>query len=93
MGTKVVNLRQEPYDVYIGRGSKWGNPFSWAWGTIPKFKVQNRAEAIQKYDEWLLNKPGLLADLHELKGKTLGCYCYPAPCHGDVLVKLVEYMT
>lgn len=24
----VVHCKREPYDVYIGRGSKWGNPFS-----------------------------------------------------------------
>ena len=27
MVCKVVNLRKEKYDVYIGRGSKWGNKF------------------------------------------------------------------
>ena len=29
-------------------------------------------------------------DLHELKGKTLGCFCKPQPCHGDILIKLIE---
>ena len=26
--TRVINLYKEPYDVYIGRGSKWGNPYT-----------------------------------------------------------------
>ena len=25
--TTVVNLKKDTYDIYIGRGSKWGNPF------------------------------------------------------------------
>ena len=28
--------------------------------------------------------------LGELRGKILGCWCKPKPCHGDILVKLVE---
>jgi len=32
----------------------------------------------------------LMSCLHELKGKTLGCYCWPLPCHGDVLISLLK---
>ena len=28
MATRLVNLKNESYDVYIGRGSKWGCPFT-----------------------------------------------------------------
>jgi Domain of unknown function (DUF4326) len=88
--TRVVNKYTEPFDVYIGRGSKWGNPYSWKPGTKAKYMVSSREEAIQKYKEWVLQQPTLMNSLHELKGKTLGCFCKPAPCHGDVLVELVE---
>ena len=81
--TKVVNLRYEPYDVYIGRGSIWGNPF--------RIGVHGtREEVIIKYKWYVLNKPTLLACLPELKGKVLGCYCKPLACHGDILVDLLE---
>lgn len=81
--TRVVNLRREKYDVYIGRGSKWGNPFAIGIdGT--------REEVISKYENHFLNSPELMNSIHELKGKTLGCYCKPLPCHGDVLIKYVE---
>ena len=46
-------------------------------------------EAIEKHKEWLLNGDGqyLLEDLHELKGKVLGCWCNPnqscQDCHRD----------
>lgn len=80
---KVVNLRNEKYDVYIGRGGKWGNPFIIG-------KDGNRDDVIRKYLEWVVNQPALLAALPELKGKVLGCYCKPLGCHGDVLVALVN---
>jgi hypothetical protein len=80
---KVVNVRNEKYDVYIGRGGKWGNPFRiGADGT--------RDDVIIAYAKWVVNQPSLMAALPELKGKVLGCYCKPAACHGDVLVALVN---
>lgn len=86
----VVHCKKEPYDVYIGRGSKWGNPFSHNPRSQAKYIVATREDAIQKYREWIMTQPELLASLHELKGKVLGCWCRPKSCHGDVLVELVE---
>lgn len=90
--TRVVNMRKEAFDVYIGRGrgSPWGNPYSHRAGTLAKYVVLTPGEAITRYEAYLRNTPELLARLHELKGKRLGCWCKPNPCHGDVLVKLVE---
>ena len=91
MKTKVVHCKKEDYDIYIGRPSKWGNPFTHLNKTTKaKFKVSTREEAIKRYKEWILNQPELLKDLHELKGKTLGCWCKPKSCHGDILVELIE---
>ena len=50
----------------------------------------SRDEAIDSYRDWILKQPQLLKDLHELKGKTLGCFCKPKSCHGDILVELVN---
>ena len=88
--TKVVHCKVESYDVYIGRPSKWGNCFSHKKGTLAEHKTDTREEAIQKYAEWLFKQDGLLADLCELKGKTLGCWCHPKACHGDVLAELAD---
>lgn len=88
---KVVHCKREKYDVYIGRPSKWGNPFSIG-------KDGTREEVIIKYEEWARNNSKLLNDLHELKGKILGCWCLKTPidcirknkqCHGEVLMELV----
>lgn len=81
--TTVVNLRDEPYDVYIGRPSKWGNPFKIN-------KEADRQEVLKQYKDWVLVQPGLMRCLEDLRGKKLGCFCKPKQCHGDVLVELVE---
>ena len=85
---KVVHINKAPYDVYIGRGSKWGNPYSHMQGTQAKFVVATREEAIAKYREYIMANTELFNQIPELKGKILGCHCKPAACHGDVLKEL-----
>lgn len=84
--TKVVHCKKEPYDIYIGRPSPFGNPFVIG-------KDGTREEVVQKYKEWLLKQPALLSRVHELKGKTLGCWCSPQACHGDILKEIADGIT
>jgi hypothetical protein len=85
--TRVVHCKKEPFDIYIGRPSKWGNPFRIG-------KDGSREHVIQKYRDWILANPNLMAQLTlELKGKTLGCWCKPNACHGDVLAELADKST
>jgi hypothetical protein len=86
----VVHCKKEKFDVYIGRPSPWGNPFSHLDGTLAQFKVASRDEAVDKFREWLLANPVLMARLPELKGKVLACWCHPKRCHGDVLAELAN---
>jgi hypothetical protein len=92
--TTVVHCKKEPYDVYIGRPSKWGNPFTHLKDgkTLAKYRVNSREEAVESYRIWITEGEGkhLLNDLPELKDKVLGCWCHPMCCHGDVLVELVS---
>jgi len=90
--SKVVHCKRAPFDVYIGRPSIWGNPFTHIDDrkTAAQFIVSSREEAIQKYREWVVTQPDLMARLPELVGKTLGCWCFPKSCHGDVLIDLVR---
>lgn len=87
--TQVIHIRDEAkwsrrQCIYIGRGSKWGNPFVVG-------KDGTRAEVIQKYKDYIRSRFDLVADAQrELKGAVLMCYCKPKACHGDVLVELVE---
>ena len=81
------------YDVYIGRqnvmlgfeASKWANPYKIS-------PTMTREAAIASYRAYILSRPALIADLPELKGKVLGCWCAPLPCHGDVLLELVGHL-
>lgn len=87
---KVVHCKKEKYDVYIGRPSIWGNPYTHIKdkNTKAEFIVNSREEAIQKYEEYLRNQPDLLKLLPTLKNKILGCWCSPKSCHGDIIIKL-----
>lgn len=97
--TRVINLKTGvPYTVYIGRAndryrlrqSKWHNPFKIGpHGT--------RDEVLTQYRAYVLGRPELLAQIGELRGQTLGCWCAPAVgfqgqllCHGQVLAALAD---
>jgi len=90
MPAKVVHMKVEPFDVYIGRGrgSIWGNPFSHKEGTQARFKVETREQAIACFEQWIREQPQLMGQLWRLRGKVLGCWCKPKACHGDVLARL-----
>lgn len=87
MKGRVVHCKKEKYDVYIGRPGNWGNPFSMK-------SESDRDLVIEKYRIWLdrmvdsgdIKKEALIS----LRGKTLGCWCSPKACHGDVLLKKAE---
>ena len=81
--TRIVHCKKNKYDVYIGRPSKWGNPYHIGVdGT--------REQVVQKYEEHVRSSKILMRALPTLAGKTLGCWCNTKPCHGDVLIKLLK---
>ncbi len=47
-------------------------------------------ECLTKYEAHVRSQPALMARLPELADRTLGCWCKPRRCHGDVLVKLLR---
>ncbi|MDD2878367.1 MAG: DUF4326 domain-containing protein [Acidiphilium sp.] len=81
---KKTYARQLPADaVYIGRGSKWGNPFILG-------RNDSRDEIAAKHEHWLSRQNHLLRSIDELKGRDLVCFCAPLTCHGDLLLKLAN---
>lgn len=96
----VVHFKKEPYDVYIGRPSIFGNPWSHLENTQAEFKAKNRLEAVENFRDWLKgerftevlqNKRKIILDnLPKLKGKILGCWCGNQLCHGDPLAQLAD---
>lgn len=82
--TPVVNKRHGiPFDIYIGRGSRWGNPY-------PIGGADDREAVIRKYEDYLRSDEDLLTSVAELHGNSLGCFCAPAPCHGDILAAFAD---
>lgn len=92
--TTVVNKYRDKYDIYIGRGSIYGNPFTHIKSpTKAEFKVDSRDEAVESYRKWVIHQDGIMRSLPALRGLTLGCFCHPQACHGDVLIELLEQYT
>lgn len=88
--TEVINIRQNSrYDIYIGRGSKFGNKYSHIYkkGII---YCPTREIAIERFEADFRKNPNMIELLKELKGKTLGCFCKPKSCHGDIYIKLIK---
>ncbi len=93
--TRVVNIRHENYDVYIGRAGHgqdgyFGNP-------IRLRQNEDRGSTLEKYriyfNERLQTDPQFKQRIHALKGKTLGCFCKPFPCHGDIIKEYLDALT
>lgn len=87
MTVRVVHCKRERYDVYIGRGGPWGNPFP-----VPSKdydRERDPANILGRYEAHVRARPDLMAKLVDLEGKTLGCWCAPKRCHGDVLARMV----
>jgi hypothetical protein len=82
MITTVVNLQNSPYDVYIGRPSIFGNPYS-----MKSYTRKMCIELYKGYFKYKLNLPVFREEVLKLKGKTLGCYCKPLACHGDIILE------
>ena len=103
----TVNVREwvkDPKNVYIGRkkflresadgqikflllpDSKWRNPF-------PIDCINNREVVVRKFERFIRNNSELLKDIHHLKGKNLGCWCYPKLCHGKVIQTLLQQLS
>lgn len=102
--TRVVNLHHDPrYDVYIGRTGRgfdgyFGNP------VLPGERCKRcdrihyaPAQTLRCFEQYMLermaNDPEYLERVRGLRGKVLGCFCVPSPCHGQVYVSWLEKNT
>jgi hypothetical protein len=82
----VLNKRTDKITdgaVYVGRPSRWGNPYMVG-------NDGSRDEVIQRYYEYLLGRRDLMASLSELRGKDLVCWCAPEACHAEILLELAN---
>jgi hypothetical protein len=98
--TRAVNIRVESYDVYVGRAGKgqtgyFGNPYR-----VGDFCLRcgdrhmHNASALPCFEAYMRERLAKDRQYREavrgLRGKRLGCFCKPAPCHADVLAAAAE---
>jgi hypothetical protein len=105
----IVNKRNHkptPADVYVGRPTVLGNPFSHEAGTLAKHRVATREEAVSKYHRWLANilaaeaecfEPGedrlMTNAIRALKpDSVLVCWCAPQRCHAEIIVRAWKWL-
>jgi hypothetical protein len=91
--TSVVDIRLAKYDVYIGRAGDglsgyFGNPFRLN-------HESERAAVLTKYRAYFYERMErdkfFKARVHdELRGRVLGCFCAPMPCHGDIIAEYLN---
>lgn len=105
MATTVINLKGRIREygprlerapaglVYVGRRftmGGWNLPGHRLFNPFKVGALHTRADAINRYREYLLGRPDLLALIPELRSKTLACWCAPEPCHAHVLASLAD---
>jgi len=84
-----------PNTVYVGRPTKWGNPWMIGQQVGPATPPMSREEAVENYRKWVLaNRQGperYRLPLEQLRGKNLACFCpLDQPCHADVLLEIAN---
>lgn len=97
---RAVNLRREEYDVYIGREGRghdgyFGNPYrAGYWCPRCRQVHESGGSTLPCYREFFKERISsdstFLERVLALRGKRLGCFCKPAPCHGDVIAEFVN---
>jgi hypothetical protein len=97
--TTVVNLKGHRGDpayadvVYVGRAmyrGGWRLPASPLACPFRPGPDGSREDVVVKYRDYLLGRADLMALLPELRGRRLGCWCAPEPCHAAVIAELAD---
>lgn len=95
--------KPESNDIYVGRGSVLGNPFTHfdLEKTKAEFHCETREESISNYENYLLEKiknkdSAICKELNRIyslalkQDVNLVCFCNPKSCHGDIIKKVLE---
>ena len=85
--TGLVNIKKARCEVYIGRGTPFGNPYVIG-------ENGTREDVIRLFRayfyERLKREPEWKAKVEKLKGKVLGCHCLPQDCHGRIYIEFLD---
>lgn len=88
---RTKGWRMPENTVYVGRPTKWGNPYSWKdYDLMEESTAKKRS--VRQYKHWIKGQivRGKV-NLEELRGKDLACWCKKGdPCHADVLISIIS---
>ena len=95
--TRKKGFKMPENTVYVGRGSKWGNPYKVGEKFLQNLEqpneeeiILNHQQAVNLYDQsiQIYSLPVSKREIiNELKGKNLACWCAKdKPCHADLLL-------
>jgi len=99
MNTTIVNIKNSKFDVYIGRRGHgydgyFGNPIVIGRKCVCGITHCSGGSTLECYRTYfysrLDNDPMFKCMIEELRGKRLGCFCKPDPCHGDIIVEYLD---
>ena len=103
MNEKVVHCKKDKYDVYVGRPTFWGNPWTHKDNTTADFNVCSSGDAVQCFKDWLYGtkftdilqdkRQKIIDNIHTLQNKTIACWCSPESCHRDILLEFLSTHT
>lgn len=90
---RTKGWKMPPNTVYVGRPSKWGNPYR-----VDFYNYANFADVVTAYRGWIVanqqSSERFRLPVAELRGKDLACWCpLDRPCHADVLLELANNLT
>lgn len=90
----VINRRSgAPYDIYAGRPSILGNPFSHEGNTLAIHRVRTRDDAVKEYERYAWQRmqtdEAFRKALLACEGRRVACWCYPLNCHVMAIARLI----
>lgn len=97
---RVKGWRMPEGAIYVGRGTRWGNPFIVGQMVVPPINryqpmpvyVRDAEHAVKLFRAWFLGAAVRCSDVVPiLGGHDLACWCaLDAPCHADVLLEICQ---
>lgn len=97
---RVKGWRMPPGTIYVGRPTRWANPFNWREGVEMNGEAWAKGCAIDLFNEWRRHPdrfpecppPPTDDEIRAaLRGHDLACWCAPGePCHADVYLRIAN---
>lgn len=79
-----VGKRTTDSQIYVGRRTKWGNPYKIG-------EAGTRDQVVELFRKYAYEILAMEPEFFEpLRGKDLVCWCAPEKCHADILIELAN---